>query len=96
MLGATLLDKMESLLERERIDRYGLRAAFADHRSEFVDELQHRGYPVVFADKRVLGGIEASLRMLANGEISVNEFSLEELDPEYTGPQGLKEEILSY
>ena len=96
MLGADLLDKMEDLLEREDIDRYGLRAVFADHRSEFVDELEHRGYPVVLADKKVLGGIEASRRMIANGEIFVNAFSLEERDPDYTGPQGLKEEILSY
>ena len=68
-----------------------------DNVPSFNMELREAGFPVHEADKTSkLAIIDNMKSVIRDGRFFVNKYSLEERCPFYEGPQGIKQEILSY
>lgn len=92
-----VIAKTDAVLARYRVPKDDIQNMFADTNVPgFNKALREAGYPVREADKDVLAGVSEFKTVIGNDRFFINTRSLDERDPNYDGPQGFKEEVLSY
>ena len=92
-----VIAKADALLSRYDIPKSDIQNMFADTNVPgFNKALREADYPVVEANKDVLAGIAEVKAVIGDNRYFINKNSLEERYPKYDGPQGFKEEVLTY
>lgn len=92
-----VIERADALLNRYSIPKSKIQSLHADTNVPgFNLAWRQAGYPIVEAEKDVLAHVDYMKMMIGDNRFFVNKNSLEWKDPHYEGPQGFKDEVLSY